>query len=251
MAGQRRVRHDLTVAAIELFAARGYDETTVDEIAARAGVARRTFFRHFRSKEDAVFPDHDAYLRRIEEFLETASTAGTAVDVIGRAAHLVLAMYADDPATAVRRYQLTRTVEPLREREITASSRYQRVFTRYLHRRSGGADEDRLHDEAGLHDEARLRDEVAAAAVVAAHNQVLRQWLRAGGTGDPHPRLDQALRSVTAVIGPWLAGGRAAGQGGRSDADTDEVVVVMMPRGTPMWRVVQQVEAAARAVDHR
>jgi AcrR family transcriptional regulator len=233
MAGQRRVRDDLTVAAIELFATRGYDDTTVDEIAARAGVARRTFFRHFRAKEDAVFPDHDAYLTRIEAFLDAASTADAALDVIVRAAHLVLAMYADDPPTAVRRYELTRRVEPLREREITASSRYQRLFAQYLHRRSGGAEE------------ARLRDEVAAAAVVATHNQVLRQWLRAGGTGDPHPRLDEAFRSVTAAIGPWLAGGRAAGLSGTAGAGADEVVVVVMPRGTPMWRVVQQVEAAA------
>jgi AcrR family transcriptional regulator len=239
MAGQRRVRHDVTVAALELFASKGYDDTTVDEIAARAGVARRTFFRHFRTKEDAVFPDHDAYIKRIEEFVDRAGTTETALDVIVRAAHLVLAMYADDPATAVRRYELTRRVEPLREREITASSRYQRVFAEYLHRRSGGADE------------ARLRDEVAAAATVAAHNQVLRQWLRAGGTGDPHPRLDEALRSVAAVIGPWLAGGRAAGLGPLTDAAAEEVVVVVMPRGTPMWRVVQQVEAAAGTADER
>jgi AcrR family transcriptional regulator len=251
MAGQRRVRHDLTVAAIELFATRGYDDTTVDEIAARAGVARRTFFRHFRTKEDAVFPDHDAYIKRIEAFVDAASTVDAALDVIGRAAHLVLAMYADDPATAVRRYDLTRRVEPLREREITASSRYQRVFAEYLHRRSAGADEARLSDEARLGDEARLRDEVAAAAVVAAHNQVLRQWLRAGGTGDPHPRLEEALRSVAAMIGPWLAGGRAAALGGPGDVAAEEVVVVVMPRGTPMWRVVQHVEAAAGGGDGR
>ncbi|GAA1800350.1 TetR family transcriptional regulator [Planosporangium flavigriseum] len=236
MAGQRHVRQDLTAAAIELFAARGYDDTTVDAIAARAGVARRTFFRHFRSKEDAVFPDHDAYLARTEEFLRTANATDPAIDVIGRAAHLVLAMYADDPATAVRRYRLTRSVEPLREREITAISRYQRVFTQFLHRRSDGTDS------------ARLRDEVAAAAVVAAHNHVLREWLRAGGVGDPHPRLEEALRSVTAVIGPWLSGGPGRPA---DDDDPDDVVVVVMPRGTPMWRVAQQVQAATRATQDR
>jgi AcrR family transcriptional regulator len=251
MAGQRRVRHDLTVAAIELFATKGYDDTTVDEIAARAGVARRTFFRHFRGKEDAVFPDHDAYLKRIEDFLAATSPTDAALDVLGRAAHLVLTMYAEDPPTAVRRYQLTRRVEPLREREITAISRYHRVFAEYLHRRSGGGDHPGAGDHARWDDEARLRDEVAAAAVVTAHNQVLRQWLRAGGNDDPHPRLDEALRSVTAMIGPWLAGGRAAGLAGPADHDPDEVVVVVMPRGTPMWRVVQQVEAAARAADER
>jgi AcrR family transcriptional regulator len=227
-----RVRQDLSAAAIELFLSRGYEETTADEIAEAAGVARRTFFRHFRTKEDAVFPDHDTCLTRVRAFIESAGAGEPGLAVTGRAAHLVLAMYTDDRATAVRRYELTRRVEALREREITTTSRYQRVFADYMHRRAGGR----------VREETRLRNEVAAAAVVAAHNQILRQWLRRGGTGDPHARLDEALRSVSDLLGPWLAEGRAAGVAAGSE---DEVVVVVLPRGTPMWRVVQQVEAAA------
>ncbi|MFD4562617.1 TetR family transcriptional regulator, partial [Streptomyces sp. NPDC058469] len=50
-AAQRlKMRRELAAAAMELFATKGYEATTVDEIAAAAGVARRTFFRHFRSK---------------------------------------------------------------------------------------------------------------------------------------------------------------------------------------------------------
>jgi AcrR family transcriptional regulator len=233
MGGQPHVRAALTAAAIELFLARGYEATTAEDIAEAAGVARRTFFRYFRTKEDAVLPDHDECLARVEEVLGTASPAESGFDIIGRAAHLVLAIYADDdPATAARRYELLRRVEPLREREITTTSRYQRLFAEYLCRRLGDARDG------------RLRAEVAAAAVVAAHNQVLRQWLRAGGAGDPHPRLEAALRLVADLVGPWLAGGRAAGLAGDPATATDEVVVIVMPRGTPAWRVVQQIEAA-------
>ncbi|MEU4452436.1 helix-turn-helix domain-containing protein [Nocardioides sp. NPDC023903] len=46
------VRSLLARTALELFAAQGYDETTVDEVAAAAGVSRRTLFNYFRSKED-------------------------------------------------------------------------------------------------------------------------------------------------------------------------------------------------------
>ncbi|MYR64299.1 TetR family transcriptional regulator, partial [Streptomyces sp. SID625] len=47
---------DIAHAAAELFATRGPDGTTAEEIARRAGVALRTFYRYFRSKQDAVSP---------------------------------------------------------------------------------------------------------------------------------------------------------------------------------------------------
>jgi AcrR family transcriptional regulator len=51
-----RTRQALAEAAIELFAAQGYGATTVEQIADRAGVSPRTFFRHFGSKEDVLLP---------------------------------------------------------------------------------------------------------------------------------------------------------------------------------------------------
>src|SRR6476659_540327 len=53
-------RERLADAALALFEESGYEPTTVDDIAERAGVGRSTFFRHFRSKEDVIFPDHEA-----------------------------------------------------------------------------------------------------------------------------------------------------------------------------------------------
>ena len=43
--GRAEVRRDLVAAAVRLFTERGYDETTIDDIAVAAGVGRRTFFR--------------------------------------------------------------------------------------------------------------------------------------------------------------------------------------------------------------
>ncbi|MFJ8166148.1 TetR/AcrR family transcriptional regulator [Streptomyces sp. NPDC096136] len=51
---KQRVRDSIYDAAIELFASQGYDQTTVDEIAHKADVARGTFFNHFQRKEDLI-----------------------------------------------------------------------------------------------------------------------------------------------------------------------------------------------------
>ncbi|ATL27470.1 Transcriptional regulator, TetR family [Streptomyces formicae] len=52
---KQRTRDALLRAALELFTTKGYEETTVDEIAEAVDVSQRTFFRHFTNKEETVF----------------------------------------------------------------------------------------------------------------------------------------------------------------------------------------------------
>ncbi|WP_435057606.1 TetR family transcriptional regulator [Streptomyces sp. bgisy060] len=201
-AAQRlKMRRELASAAMELFATKGYEATTVDEIAATAGVARRTFFRHFRSKEEAIFPDHDDTLVRAEAVLNAAPPHEHPLDTVCRGIKEVMKMYAGSPAVSVERYRLTREVPTLREREIASVARYERLFTRYL---LGHFDERDHHD--GNDDP--LLAEVAASAVVTAHNHVLRRWLRAGGQGDVEAQLDHAFAIVRETFGTGIGAGR-------------------------------------------
>ena len=52
-------RERLRTASMELFAERGFDATTVPDIVERAGVTRRTFFRHFGDKREVFFGDDE------------------------------------------------------------------------------------------------------------------------------------------------------------------------------------------------
>jgi AcrR family transcriptional regulator len=54
---KQETRQAIQVAALELFETKGYDATTIDDIVERANYSRRTFFRHFTSKDDVVFAD--------------------------------------------------------------------------------------------------------------------------------------------------------------------------------------------------
>jgi AcrR family transcriptional regulator len=188
-------RERLARAAFDLFDEQGYEQATVDEIAARAGVGRTTFFRYFRSKEDVIFPDHDRMVEQVKGRLRAAAH-GTAIAAVADAARLVLQDYLDEGDLARRRYALTSTVPALRNREIVSVARYQRVFREFLAGQPAGQPAAQF---GGPEEFAQLRAEVTAAAVVAAHNHVLRRWLRGEG-GAPLAEFDLAMRQVRTLF---------------------------------------------------
>lgn len=170
------VKARLSEAAFALFEERGYDQTTVDDITDRAGVGRTTFFRAFRAKEDVIFPDHAILLEAVAARLN-GSTPDTALVAVTESARLVLRHYLAEGELARARYRLTRSVPALRDREIAGTHQYQSLFRAFLHRWMGGG-----QDSA-------LKAELMAAAVVTAHNHVLRRWLR-GQADDPEAQFD-------------------------------------------------------------
>jgi AcrR family transcriptional regulator len=186
-AGAAGSRQRIADAARELFAAHGYEHTTVDAIAERAGVARRTFFRYFRSKDDAILPDHERVIAAIETHL-AATDDLPPVRALCSGARVVFRSYVDDPVVSLQRYQLTRSVPALRARENAIVNEYFRLFRRFL--------TTRFAVEPGPQSgepDASLRADVIAGAVVAAHNKVLRDWLKNDCDGDPMPGFESAL----------------------------------------------------------
>ncbi|WP_433661925.1 TetR family transcriptional regulator [Nocardia sp. CA-128927] len=210
--GDDNTRFRLTVVdqALRLFAEKGYEATTVDEIAEAAGISRRTFFRQFRSKEDVIFADHESQLAQAAEFL--AAAPGDPWETVCEAVVQVFERFTQWREIAERRYQVVRRVPALREREIVTVFRYERLFTDYLR--------DRLPEVPDL---ARVQ---YTAAVTATHNYLLRRMVRGesdAGAAD--------LRVELAAI-PRGSGRRPG---------VDELVVAVFPRDTPPRQVADLV----------
>ena len=193
------VKERLTAAAYELFDERGYEHSTVDDIAERAGVGRTTFFRAFPSKDDVILPDHRVVLDEVKARLAT-STHETALVAVSEAARLALLHYIHEGDLARNRYRLTSSIPALRYHEVASMEQYQRVFREFLHAWMGGG------SDSGL------RAELMATSVVRAHNYVLRRWLR-GLTQQPEAEFEAAMAEVISLFAEASAdrsGGREA-----------------------------------------
>ncbi|MEV7548119.1 TetR family transcriptional regulator [Amycolatopsis sp. NPDC089917] len=221
-AGRRRLRRALAAAAVDLFVAKGYEATTVDEIAAAAGVGRRTFFRYFDSKDEVLFANHDEIVAEMEEAFAEADPERDPVETACAAVGLVLDSYAAELDVSLKRFTLTRTVPSLRDKEVATVDRYQRVLARYL--RARFADQG---DET-----ASLRADVAAAAIAAANNHVLRRWLRSGGQDD----IGASAAEAFALVIDAFRAERAVAE--------ETTVVAVMTTATPLHSVIAKVNAA-------
>jgi len=88
---QDLVRHEIWGAAIDLFYMEGFDEVTIDQIAERAGVSRRTFFRYFASKDDVMGSTMKAFGEALEQAIRAEATSLSAFEVAKRSvAHVLM-----------------------------------------------------------------------------------------------------------------------------------------------------------------
>jgi AcrR family transcriptional regulator len=89
-----RVR--LVRAALDLFTEQGYDATTVNEIADRAGLTKTTFFRHFPDKREVLFAGQDLHARLLADAITAAPGPATPLEAVGAALDALTATFTDD-----------------------------------------------------------------------------------------------------------------------------------------------------------
>ncbi|KAD4059925.1 TetR family transcriptional regulator [Arthrobacter yangruifuii] len=109
----------LVTAAVELFRQHGYDAVTVTDIAEKAGLTRRSFFRHFSDKREVLFAGSRGNIPRITRLVEEYAPDVTAREaVMGALAQVGDYLLADPAAQALRQDLIDDSLE-LQERERT------------------------------------------------------------------------------------------------------------------------------------
>jgi AcrR family transcriptional regulator len=144
-------RERLERAALALFAERGYDATTVAEIADRAGLTKSTFFRHFTDKREVLFGGQDLLAELFSTAIRTAPPSATAADCL--AAALESAAVAFTPERhdlAPQRRAVVAANSELQERELLKRARLSAVMADALCARGTDDTTARLAAQVGV-----------------------------------------------------------------------------------------------------
>jgi AcrR family transcriptional regulator len=131
------VRQEIARAAWPLFAARGYEATTVDEIARAAAVSRRTFFRYFESKEDVVVGTSDALAEDVLAAVAARPRRERPLVAIQRALRPVIEPRLADPAEGRAIIRLLRESRTLRRAMLERHARMEERLAALFAEREG------------------------------------------------------------------------------------------------------------------
>jgi mycofactocin system transcriptional regulator len=187
--GRRRAtsRAELEQAAFALFAVRGFDATTVDEIAAAAGIGRRTFFRYFPSKNDIPWGAFEVELERMRVRLKACPPEIPLADAIRVA---LIDFNHVTPAQVPlhrRRMELILRVPTLLAHSTLRFTAWREVVAEFVAERTGGRQDD-------------LAPQAIAHAVLGVAIAAYQHWLD-DPDSDLGALLDEAMRQLSSAFG--------------------------------------------------
>jgi AcrR family transcriptional regulator len=140
----------LREAAMELYVERGYEQTTVAEIAQRAGLTARTFFRYFTDKREVLFAGSAELQDGLVSALEGAPESASAMEAIGAALDAAATMLGQRRDYSRQRQSVIAANQELRERELVKMSTLAVALADGLRRRGVAEPNASLAAEAGV-----------------------------------------------------------------------------------------------------
>jgi AcrR family transcriptional regulator len=193
---RNRTRNALMQAALRLFAERGYDATTIEDITDAADVAPRTFFHYFASKDEVLFGGQDdrreALIQRFGEEVERQP-----VEVALQNALLTIVdAFEDDPGFFLKRAQLYTQWHPLRSAVLRVNEAMVDGLTEVLAK------------QLGVDPRTELAPRLIATLANGAMRCAIDTWVASGGKADLRALTVRALHVVEPAITAALSSGR-------------------------------------------
>ena len=182
-------RRRLMTTALRLFEERGYDETTVEEIAAAADVAPRTFFRYFPTKVDVLFGDHQELVAMIRAALAARPEDEPVARTVRRAMLEGVGQVRDDPQLFLTRMRLTASIPAAHARNRLLDLDYENAIA------------EAIAESRGTDPAVDLYARLAGKLLWSANLAASEVWLASNGAHDPRQLLDEAFT----LIQPCLA----------------------------------------------
>jgi AcrR family transcriptional regulator len=182
---RRQTRERLTRVAVALFLERGFEATTLDDIASAADISRRSFFHYFASKEDVVFAWHEEFTAA----LTAAIAARPAGESMLSAAENAIAALAKqlEPDEAIAMAQLKRDNPALQARDQVKYEKLERALAEALGKRAG-------------HKTERLQARLVAMIATGAMRIGGELWVAEGAREKPEALVKRTFAALRAIL---------------------------------------------------
>ena len=173
-------------AAMALFVERGYEQTTVADIAERAGLTARTFFRYFADKPEVLFNGAPRLQQAMVDALEKSPEHATALEAVAASLVATGEFFGDHREFARQRRSVIEANAELRERELIKFATLSGALAEALRRRGASEPDAQLAAEVGI----------------ALFRVVFERWVGVDETRTFPDLVEDALRQLTALVVP-------------------------------------------------
>ncbi|MGO8894571.1 MAG: TetR family transcriptional regulator [Streptosporangiaceae bacterium] len=181
----RAVRAEIAAVAVRLFLAQGFDKTTVDQIAAEAGLSRASFFRYFGSKEDVLLGHLEELGHKVADALAARPAHEPAWQALRRSFDLLITERLTYPDEGLTLRRILHDTPSLQARQLGKQLGWQDLLAPEVARRLGVPGDD--HDP---------RPRALVAAALGCLNVAVDVWTAADGVIPLADLVDQAMSAV-------------------------------------------------------
>jgi AcrR family transcriptional regulator len=179
------VRAEIAAVAIRLFLEQGFDKTTVDQIAAEAGLSRTSFFRYFATKEDVLLGHLGELGYKVRDALAARPAEEPPWQALRRAFDLLIEERLAYPEDGLSMRRMLHDTPSLRARQLGKQLGWQDLLAPEVARRLGDA-----------YDAYDPRSRALVAAALSCLNVAVDVWTASDGTADLADLVDQAMGAV-------------------------------------------------------